>query len=372
MSYYCTIVCANIVNHACFLHVRTLRITLKDIARKSGFSVSIVSRVLNKKSAKYRISKETENRVLKTAKELNYRPNQLARGLRLKRTHTLGLVAPDLSNPFFASIIKSAQVVAHGLGYSLVVCDTDENVQMEIEHVNLLYNKGVDGMIVLPVGQRNSHLTFFVEHDVPLVLVDRVFNDVAANTVIIDNYGGAREAIEFLIARGHRKIAIIQGLPSTYTSNERLRGYRDALAHSNIPIDESLIVGKDFRKQNGYVETKFLLGRSERPTALFTTSDLITLGALEAIFEEGLEVPSDISVIAFDEVESAEFFRCPITVIAQPRETIGEIAVKLLIEQVRSPKKLEPRQIVLKPHLIIRESVARINVHAEPELATVS
>jgi LacI family transcriptional regulator len=298
---------------------------------------------------------------------MNYRPNQLARGLRLKRTHTIGLVAPDLSNPFFASIIKSAQVVAHGMGYSLIVCDTDENVQTEIEHVSLLLSKGVDGMIVLPVGQKSSHLSSLVEHAVPLVLVDRVFNDLAANTVIIDNYGGAREAVELLIAHGHRRIAIIQGLPSTYTSNERLRGYCDALVHNNIPIDENLILGKDFRKQNGYVETKFLLGRNERPTALFTTSDLITLGALEAIFEEGLEVPSDISVIAFDEVESADFFRCPITVIAQPRETIGEIAVKLLLEQVRSPKKLEPRRIVLKPHLISRASVAQIEIHSEAD-----
>lgn len=345
--------------------------TLHDIAKKSGLSVSTVSRILNKKSAKYRISEATEKLVQKTARELNYRPNQLARGLRLKRTHTIGLVAPDLSNPFFASIMKSAQVVAHGLGYSLIVCDTDENVQMEVEHVNLLYSKGVDGMIVLPVGQKNSHLAFFVEHAVPLVLVDRVFNDLTANTVLIDNYGGAREAVEFLISRGHSRIAIIQGLPSTYTSNERLRGYTDALSHHNIPIDETLILGKDFRKQNGYVETKFLLRRSDRPTAIFTTSDLITLGALEAIFEEGLEVPTDISVIAFDEVESADFFRCPITVIAQPKETIGEIAVKLLIEQIRSPKKLDPRQIVLKPHLIIRESVARVDVHSAADLAAV-
>src|SRR5512143_129349 len=122
-------------------------VTLKDIARRSGLSVSLVSRVLNKKSTKYRISKESEKLVLRTAKELNYRPNQLAVGLRLKKSHTIGLIAPDLSNPFFASIIKSAQVVAHELGYSLIVCDTDENVQLEIEHVNLLWGKGVDGLV---------------------------------------------------------------------------------------------------------------------------------------------------------------------------------------------------------------------------------
>src|SRR5512141_25463 len=150
-----------------------MAVTLKDIAKKSGLSISIVSRVLNKKTAKYRISKETEKLVLRTARDLNYRPNQLARGLRLKKTHTIGLVAPDLSNPFFAYIIKSAQGVAHQLGYTLVVCDTDESLPLEVDHVNLLWSKGVDGMVVMPVGQKCQHLETLVKNGVPVVMVDR-------------------------------------------------------------------------------------------------------------------------------------------------------------------------------------------------------
>jgi len=238
------------------------------------------------------------------------------------------------------------------------VCDTDEDLQLEIEHVNLLHSKGVDGMIVLPVGQRSSHFEFLVRQSVPLVIVDRVFDQLATNTVVIDNRGGAREAVEHLIAYGHRRIAIIQGLPGTYTSEGRVKGYLDALAAHEIPVDESFIVGKDFRKQNGYVETKMLLGRRDRPTAIFSAGDLITLGALDAIAEEGIVVPRDLSIVAFDDVESAEFFRCPITVVAQPKEMIGEFAVKLLIDQMKSPAVHETRQIVLKPDLIIRNSVA--------------
>ncbi len=342
-------------------------ITLKDIAQKSGLSVSIVSRVLNRKSEKYRISAETERRVLKTARELNYRPNQLARGLRLKKTHTVGLIAPDLSNPFFAAIIKSAQSVAHRLGYSLVVCDTDENLQLEMEHVNLLHSKGVDGLIVLPVGQRSSHFEFLVRQSVPLVIVDRVFDQLATNTVVIDNRTGAREAVEYLIRNGHRRIAIIQGLPGTYTSDGRVKGYLDALEAHGIPVDESLIVGKDFRKQNGYVETKLLLGRRDRPTAIFATGDMITLGALEAVAEEGIDVPRDLSIVAFDDVESAEFFKCPITVVAQPKEMIGEVAVKLLIDEMKSPANHETRHIVLKPDLVIRDSVAPVRQASQAE-----
>ncbi len=336
-----------------------MAVTLNDIALKAGLSISTVSRVLNKKSARSRISKETEKLVQKTAKDLNYRPNQLARGLRLKRTHTLGLVVPDISNPFFAYITKSIQNVSHKMGYSLVVCDTDENLPLEIEHTNLLCSKGVDGLIVLPVGQKYAHLEALLRNGTPLVVVDRSFDLLNASTVIIDNYGGAFEATEFLIKNGHRRIAIIQGLSETFTATGRLKGFLDAHEKHNIPVDPQLVVGRDFRKETGYIETKFLLSLEHRPTAIFTTSDLITLGALEAIMEEGIEIPRDLSIMAFDDIESAAYFRCPITAVAQPKENMGEIAVKLLLDQIRNPDKSEPKRIVLKPKLIIRESVGQ-------------
>lgn len=340
-----------------------MAVTLNDIARRAGLSISTVSRVLNKKSARSRISAETEKLVLKTSKELNYRPNQLARGLRLKRTHTLGLVVPDISNPFFSYITKSVQNVSHKMGYSLVVCDTDENLPLEIEHTNLLRSKGVDGLIVLPVGQKSGHLEALIRGGMPLVVVDRTFDSLHASSVIVDNYGGAFEATEFLIKNGHRRIAIIQGLPETFTAIGRLQGFLDAHEKHNVPVDSHLIVGRDFRKETGYIETKFLLSLEHRPTAIFTTCDLITLGALEAITEEGVEVPHDLSIMAFDDIESAAYFRCPITAVAQPKENMGEIAVKLLLDQIRDPQKSEPKRIVLKPKLIIRESVGSPKEH---------
>jgi len=346
-----------------------MAVTLKDIAERSGTSVTLVSRVLNKKAATYRISRQTEQLVLKTAKELKYRPNQLAVGLRLKKTHTLGLIAPDLSNPFFAYIIKSAQSVAHTMGYTLVVCDTDENLQLEIDHVSLLWSKGIDGLVVMPVGQKFGHLENLLMNGVPIVMVDRSFGELNASSVVIDNYAGAFEAVEYLISNGHTRIAIIQGLPDTFTSRGRLQGYKEALEKHGIPVDESLVVGKDFRRENGYIETKFLLRSSRRPTAIFTTSDLITLGALQAISEEGLEIPRDISIVAFDDIESAEFFRCPVTAVAQPKENIGEMAVKLLTDQIRCQGKYEPKHIVLKPTLIIRDSVGVVTRSTSVDLS---
>ncbi|HTY57836.1 MAG TPA: LacI family DNA-binding transcriptional regulator [Bacteroidota bacterium] len=334
-----------------------MAITLSDIAKKSGISISTVSRVLNQKSKKYRISRKVELLVLQAAKDLHYHPNQLARSLRLKKTQSIGLVAPDISNPFFAQIIKTIQTELHKLHYSLVVCDSDENLELEVEHTHLLFSKGVDGLIVMPVGQQFLHFRDLLDNGVPVVTVDRGFDELETNMVVIDNYAGARGAVEHLIAHGHRRIAIIQGLQDTFTSLGRLEGYRDALKNAGIPFDENLVVGRDFRKENGYIETKVLLKGADTPTAIFTTSDLITLGALQAISEEGLEVPRDISIVAFDDLESAEYFRCPITAVAQPKEALGEMAVKLLMEELRSPGRHEKKKIILKPTLVLRNSV---------------
>ncbi|MCG3158090.1 MAG: HTH-type transcriptional regulator DegA [bacterium] len=342
--------------------------TIHDIARKTGISVSTVSRVLNHKTAKYRISKETEALVLQAAKELNYQPNQLARGLRLKKTQTIGLVAPDLSNPFFAYVIKSVQTAAHGLGYSLVVCDTDENLEVEIEHLNLLRGKGVDGLIIMPVGQKHHHLSALLEEGVPMVLLDRCFDELNADAVMVDNYRGAFEATEHLIRYGHSRIAIIRGLDNTFTNNGRVQGYKDALLRHGLAVDDSLIVGRDFGRENGYIETKLLLQMTPPPSAIFAASDLITLGALQAIFEAGRRIPEDISVVAFDDMDFAPFIMSPLTAVAQPKEVMGEIAVKLLVQQINEKSNREANRIVLKPRLIVRDSV-RLIARTQPRAA---
>jgi LacI family transcriptional regulator len=346
-----------------------MNVTLRDIAERAKTSVSTVSRVLNKKSENYRISKETERLVLQAAKVLNYRPNQVARGLRLKRTHTIGLVAPDVSNPFFAYLIKSIQNAAHELGYSVIVCDTDETPSLEVEHISLLRSKAADGLIVMPVGQKASHLEELLHEEVPLVLVDRCFDELEVSSVSVDNYAGALEAVEFLIRHGHSRIGIIQGLPNTSTCEGRWQGYRDAHLKYNLPIDETLVVGGDFRKETGYVATKLLLNLNDPPTAIFATSDFITLGVLEALVEEGLSIPKDISLVAFDDIDFAPFLICPLTTVAQPKEVMGEIAVKLLAEQLRPGAKKEPRRIVLKPRLVVRQSVRRLESVKQGELS---
>lgn len=342
-----------------------MAVTLNDIAERVGVSVSTVSRVLNGKASDYRISSETEALILRTAEELSYRPNQIARGLRLKKTHTLGLVSPDVSNPFFAHIIKTVQQAAHGHGYSVIVCNTDEDIDLEIEHVNLLFRNRVDGLVAMPVGQRNEHFLDWLSKGRPLVLLDRSFSDIETSSVVVDNYFGARQAVEHLIENGHSRIAVIQGLPGTYTSVARLSGFFDAMNAHGLPIDNDLIVGGDFRRESGYVETKLVLGRQERPTAIFAMSDLITLGVLQALEEEGLDLPEDISLVTFDDFEFAPYLKCPITAVRQPKELMAEIAVKLLVDQLEGGDAKDHKQIVLKPELVTRKSVVRPRIQTE-------
>jgi LacI family transcriptional regulator, galactose operon repressor len=334
-------------------------ITLKSIADQLKVSVTTVSRVLNGKSDTYRISKETKRRILNAAKELNYSPNQLARGLRLQKTHTIGYIIPDISNPFFSSIAKTVEKSARKFGYSIILCDSEENTEMEISLLQLMLNRKVDGLIISPVGIEVSHLIDLSKKKIPVVLLDRYFPDLDLPFVTSDNYQGAFEAVSTLFDYGHRRIACIQGLRRTSPNNDRVKGYLDAHRKNNIPIDQSLIVGDSFGEENGYIETKLLLKKKDIPTAIFAVSNLISLGSIRAITEEGLRIPDDISMISFDDQPYSRFLATPMTTVAQQSAQIGQIATKILIDQIESNSQIEPKGIFLPTSLIIRDSICK-------------
>lgn len=341
--------------------MRSSNPTLKSIAQNLGLSVSTVSRVINGKSVRYRISKETEELVLQAAKDLSYTPNQLARGLRLKRTHTIGYIIPDISNPFFSSIAKSVEKSARRFGYSILLCDSEESTDIESSSLQLMINRKVDGLIISPVGLEANHLVAISQKNIPVVLLDRYFPDLNIPFVTSDNYQGALDAVNLLIENGHKNIACIQGLANTSPNNDRVRGYRDALMKHNLPIDESLIVGDSFGEENGYLETKLLLKRGCMPTAIFSISNLISLGAIRAISEEGLKIPDDISMVSFDDQPYSRFLSTPMTTVAQQSTSIGQLATKLLIDQIESNRIIEPKGIFLPTKLIIRNSILNLN-----------
>jgi len=204
--------------------------TLQQIADQSVVSVSTISRVLSGQAGRYRISKKTEATVRALAKQINFVPNQLARGLRLRKTLTVGLVIPDISNPFFAGIAQQVTLGTEKHGYSVILCDSQGSAELEIKALALLQSRNVEGVVLCPVGQSAKHLMAFVDAGLPMVLVDRFFPDAAIPFVSSDNVAGAKEATEYLIANGHRRIICLQGLHGSSPNEFRLRGYKEALA----------------------------------------------------------------------------------------------------------------------------------------------
>jgi LacI family transcriptional regulator len=338
--------------------------TLKDIAEKTGVSISTVSRVLHDKSKKYKISDETTTKVMLVAKDLGYRVNALARGLRQQKTREIGIIIPDISNPFFSDIVKNLANELRKKGYNFIIYDSDEDINIERTGVKSLLEKRVDGLIIASVGQDFLHIQKIRDADIPVVMVDRCFDDLDIDSVSVDNVKGSLLAVNYLINEGHTRIAFIKGLPGTYANETRLNGYKQALRAAGISIDEQLIVGDDFRSFNGYLRTKTLLNLSNPPTAIFTAGDLIALGALEACREIDINIPNELSLITFDDPVFASYLSPALTAVEQPRLKIAEIAVAMLCSRMKNPND-KRKKILVEPKLNIRSSVVHITTTIE-------
>jgi LacI family transcriptional regulator len=334
--------------------------TLKSIADKLDVSVSTVSRVLSGQGKKYRISQKTATAIQEEAGKLDFTPNQLARGLRLKKTHTIGLVIPDISNPFFSTLARHVEMESRKSGYGVFLCDTEENTEIEVQSLNYMRTRKVDGVIISPVGLSGDHLARMHEGGLPIVVVDRYFPTVMLPYVTSDNFKGALEGVVHLLENGHRVVACIQGILDSAPNRDRVRGYQAAHEQFEVKVDANLIVGDNFGERNGYIQMKLLLSRAQRPTAIFSVGNLITLGALRAIAEEGLTVPDDISIVSFDEQPYSGFLATPMTTISQQNEAMGQIAVSLLLGQMEAKGHPESEGILLPTRLIKRESVRRL------------
>ncbi len=334
--------------------------TLASIAEHVGVSVSTVSRVLSGKAKTFRIKTETEQAIRSAAEELNYIPNNLATSLRLKKTNIIGLVIPDISNQFFASMARYIENESRKMNYSIILCDTQENTELEIDSINALMKHKVDGLLICPVGIEFDHIKKIYEKGTPLVIIDRYQPDYNFPYVVSDNYQGSMKAIHYLAGNGHKKIACIQGLNGTSVNNDRVRGYQDALHQNQIELNENYILGDSFSIDNGYISAKLLLSLPDKPTAIFALSNLISIGVLRALQEEGFEVPRDISIVSFDDQPYSDFLITPMTTIKQLQKEMGRIACKLLTNQIESENQYSNKKITLPTELVIRKSVRNI------------
>lgn len=332
--------------------------TLSSIAERTGYSITTVSRVLSGQAAKNRISDKARAEIMKEAQRCNYSPNIIARNLRTNKTNTIGLILPSVANPYFAELSSVVISEAHRNGYTTIVTDSMENEDNQKANIAMLLSRRVDGIIAAPCGDNPELLEEINKTNIPVVLVDRPFKDSHLPHVTTNNYSGGFEATNALIRNGHRRIACIQGAKSSVPNMKRVAGYMDALKRVGLQ-GNAIVVGNEFSLQNGYLETKLLLNSNPLPTAIFTLSNTIGLGAIKAIREAGLRIPEDISLIAFDNNIYMDYLVPAITRINQPVEEMAKLAVKLLFESIESGKRLST-QIELAPELISRDSVMNL------------
>ncbi len=335
--------------------------TIKTIAETTGLSLTTVSRVLNGVAKKYRISEKTAEKVLLEAGRLGYIPNQAARNLRLKKSFAIGLVIPNLANPFFANIVSVINQVLHTRGYSVILTDCNEDEALEVEAVNALSARNMDGMIVIPSGKGKHHLAALRKRGIPIVFIDRYFDDIEIPYVATNHYEGALKITEYLLKNGHRKIACLQGANHVLPNVKRVQGYLDAV--TAIGLQPFHIGGSSFTFESGYMETKLLMQKHDRPTAILALSDTILLGCLKALSEDGIRVPEDISVATFDNSIYLDFLSCPISSVTQPVFDVASLAIKLLLDKVEAvnvSKKDECEKILISPSIIHRASVKSI------------
>ena len=339
------------------------RATLKDVARAAGVSVTTVSLVLNGRPA--RVSKEKRELIAKAAKELHYVPNQSARSLVTKQSKLVALIVPDIENLFFAALSKCVEDECAAQGYSLIVANSDDSRATEHDLMVRLASRGVDGMMLIPAREScaaEDELRADVEQVAcPVVLIDRYFEPAALPYVTTNNYEGGFNATKYLIGFGHRDILCIRGVPHSMPARERERGYLDALREAGLE-DRARIAGNDFSIQNGYLETKFALSGSARPTAIFAMSNTILLGTIKAIKESELRIPDDISVVSFDNYTYLDYLDPAITRVSQRISEMGALAVKILLQRIEGTGN-DDAKIQLSPQLIVCNSVA--HAHGE-------
>ncbi|MGB3306011.1 MAG: LacI family DNA-binding transcriptional regulator [Thermomicrobiales bacterium] len=342
--------------------------TMSDIAKLAGVSVTTVSHVLNNSRP---VREETSDRVKSAALDLGYRPNGLARSLRRKETLTIGLVVPDIANPFFAEIGRGLEVASFNAGYHVIFCNSGGDAEQESRHIVALLEKRVDGIVIAPAAIEPEPLVAMIGGDIPVVMIDRDIPGLGCDVVMADNASGGRQAVDHLVALGHRRIGcVVSRAASRSTEPGRFHGYRQGMRAAELD-DTSLVVVTDELENAtpesevdaGYIATSQFLQSNPRPTALFLTNDLMAIGALRAAHDNGITVPDELSIVGFDDILLARYAIPSLTTVIQPRSAMGTFAAELLIARSRD-RASEWRRNTLDVSLVARESTGPCRVHA--------
>ena len=340
-----------------------MRATLRDIAEMTGFSVSSVSLVLNDRPN--RISAESREKILEAAKRLDYHPNQAAVSLITRRSNAIGLIIPDITNMFFAQIAKGAETRSSQLGYSLILCNTNDDPEKDLDYLNVLLDRGADGILLVssykPGIEKEPFESKKLLAEKPVVIVDRnadrLMDSGRYSGVFSDNELGAYLATKHLLSLGHRKIGCVTGPMGAASSKNRLFGYIRALQEAELPFDGALV-----REGNYHIDTGFEFGCAlidAGATAIFAFNDMMAYGVYRAAGEKGVSIPDDLSVIGYDDLPFSEIAEPPLTSVRQGAYEIGVEAVNAIVRQITEPETV-PQNVTLRPELAVRKSTARV------------
>lgn len=327
--------------------------TISDVAKLAGVSAMTVSRVINNSGY---ISQEARERVERAIAELGYVPNALARYLRFKQTKTIALILTDITNPFFTTLARGVEDVARGQGFSVVLCNTDESEAEEIEYLNLLLQKQIDGVLLVPASGSSASLGLLQARAVPVVVLDRRVVGGSVDNVRGDSEQGAYLLVQHLLELGHTRIAVLSGPINVSTAADRVAGYSRAMRAAGFDADHDLIYFGEFSLDSGYRLGQQILMLDPRPTAIFAANNLIAFGASRAIRAAGLRIPDDLSLVTIDDLPVSMLIDPFLTAAAQPAYEIGRRATELLLDRLANEGPAAPQELVLPIELIIRRS----------------
>ena len=333
--------------------------TVHDIALKLGVTASTVSRALNDHP---RISSVTKKLVLKTAKEFNYQPNNIAAALRRGKSRLIGIIVPTANRNFFSSVVRGIEEIADSLGYKVILCQSYENYEKEVQTINALLNARVDGIIV-SIGKNTEkfdHFKSVIDKGIPLVLFDRITDLLEVNQVVIDDYMAAYKSVEHLIQQDYRRIAHFTSPKKINIYKERLRGYLDALKENGIPFDPELIIESNMQLEDGQQSVKKMLEKGLDFDAIFSASDYAAMGAMQILKENNIAVPQEVGIVGFGNEPFTSFTSPTLSTVDQMSIAMGHVTAELFFDLIKAdPKKIIPQKAVLKPELIIRASSTR-------------
>ncbi len=333
--------------------------TIKDVAKYTGLSIATISKYINGGN----VLVENKAIIQEAIEKLNFTRNEMARGLKTNKTMTIGILIPSLENIFFTTIVSIIEDQLLEEGYSTIICDFREDKELEKKKLEFLVNKNVDGIIMVSYGADQAYIQELLDKKIPIILLDRMIKGLDCDCVLADNLNASYQAVEELITRKHKRIGIICGPDATYTAEERRKGYVRVHEDYDLPIDEALLSPSDYTVEGGYKALTEFWHMAKRPTAVMVTNYEMTIGAIMAINDLGINVPEDLSIIGFDNIQMSKVVKPPLSIVEQPMKEIGATAAKLLTKRLKGDYKSFPATYRLKTDIHIKESVAKFRAN---------